>query len=129
MKEIYLNLLLGLIVIIVVFIYDYLIILKPKCKILLGKKQNKKKKKLVISELQFMQLKHKFEIPDASLPLICILIALINAFIISLTSVIILFIPWNMMWQLLIGFLLLFALIYAIYEIFGRFLEKKYGGK
>ena len=51
--------------------------------------------------------------------------ALINGFIISLVSTIIVNIKLHMMWQLLIGFVLLFALIYAIYEIYGRHLVRK----
>ena len=53
--------------------------------------------------------------------------AIINAFIISSVVTIISNIKLKMMWQLLIGFVLLFALIYSLYEIYGRHLIKKVG--
>lgn len=50
-----------------------------------------------------------------------------NAFIISLTSTIICNIPLKMYYQLAIGFVILFGLIYSIFEIVGRHLNKKWG--
>lgn len=50
-----------------------------------------------------------------------------NAFVISLTSTIISNIPLKMYFQLAIGFIILFALIYSIFEIVGRHLNKKWG--
>ena len=50
-----------------------------------------------------------------------------NAFIISLTCTIISNIPLKMYFQLAIGFIILFALIYSIFEIVGRHLNKKWG--
>ena len=50
-----------------------------------------------------------------------------NAFIISLTSTIICNIPLKMYYQLAIGFVILFGLIYSIFEIIGRHLNKKWG--
>lgn len=54
-------------------------------------------------------------------------ICIINAFIISFVSNFIMLIPISMVFRLLIGFVLLFALIYALYEIYGRLLKRKYG--
>ena len=60
----------------------------------------------------------------------CILcISLINAFIISFVSTVISAIPTKIVWQLLVGFVLIFALIYSMYEIYGRILVKKGFGK
>ena len=50
-----------------------------------------------------------------------------NAFVISLTCTIISNIPLKMYFQLAIGFIILFALIYSIFEIVGRDLNKKWG--
>ncbi len=50
-----------------------------------------------------------------------------NAFVISLTCTIISNIPLKMYFQLAIGFIILFALIYSIFEIVGRHLNKKWG--
>ena len=50
-----------------------------------------------------------------------------NAFVISLTCTIISNIPLKIYFQLAIGFIILFALIYSIFEIVGRHLNKKWG--
>ena len=50
-----------------------------------------------------------------------------NAFVISLTCTIISNIPLKMYFQLAIGFIIIFALIYSIFEIVGRHLNKKWG--
>ena len=50
-----------------------------------------------------------------------------NAFVLSLTCTIISNIPLKMYFQLAIGFIILFALIYSIFEIVGRHLNKKWG--
>ena len=50
-----------------------------------------------------------------------------NASVISLTCTIISNIPLKMYFQLAIGFIILFALIYSIFEIVGRHLNKKWG--
>ena len=52
-------------------------------------------------------------------------ISCINALIISVVSIVIIIIKINIILQLLIGFILLLALIYSMYEILGRTLLKK----
>ena len=47
----------------------------------------------------------------------------------SLVVIIIELIPLPFAIQLLIGFILLFALIYSIYELLGRYISKKEGLK
>ncbi|MBE6140537.1 MAG: hypothetical protein E7172_03265 [Firmicutes bacterium] len=126
MNEIMLSLIICIIAFLIVFVYDYFIILKAKYKGLIGKK--KKKRNLLISELELMKVNHKFELNNFELKKIILIIALINAFIISFTSFIIMLIPWDLIWRLLIGFVLMVGLIYAIYELLGRILERKYGG-
>jgi len=126
MNEIMLSLIICIIAFLIVFVYDYFIILKAKYKGLIGKK--KKKRNLLISELELMKVNHKFELNNFKLKKIILIIALINAFIISFTSFIIMLIPWDLIWRLLIGFVLMVGLIYAIYELLGRILERKYGG-
>ncbi len=49
----------------------------------------------------------------------------INSFIIAIVSTFVSFIDTYIFLQLGIGFVLLFLLIYALYEIYGRRLEKK----
>ena len=52
-------------------------------------------------------------------------VTFINAFIISFTFTVLINIEISYILKLLIGFVILFALIYSIYEIVGRTLKKK----
>ena len=56
-------------------------------------------------------------------------LSLINSAIIAFVSIIIYLVPLKLFFQLGIGFILLIILIYAIYEIYGRYLNKKWGKK
>lgn len=58
-----------------------------------------------------------------------IILAFVNAFIISFTGVICTVADISMVWQMLLGFVLLTALIYAFYGIIGNFLRRKYNKK
>ena len=118
----------GISTFLIVFILDYYLILLPKYNLIMGNtkpKRKKKTKKVVISEVQFLQTRFKLNANKMDIKYMIRWIAFLNAFIIAFTSTIITFIPWDLAWQLLIGFVLLFALIYALYEIFGRVLVKK----
>lgn len=114
-----------LIVFLIVFLVDYLFILKRKSNYLLNNRVNKKKKKVDIMEISYLAFKFKIEKTSLYKKSIILWISFLNAFIISLVSTVISSIPLKMGWQLLIGFVLLFGLIYAIYDIFGRILVKK----
>ena len=78
-----------------------------------------------IGEINY--LAYKFKIPKQDLYKVSIIlwIAFVNAFIISLVSTVVTSVPLAICWQLLIGFALLWGLIYSLYEIFGRVLIKK----
>ena len=115
----------GIITFIVIFIIDYFVILVPKCHYLQGKKKKTKKKEVTIMELQYLQNKFKLDLFKVDLDYVIKWFAFLNSFIIALTSTIIMLIPLNMILQLIIGFVLLIALIYALYELFGRHLVKK----
>lgn len=52
-------------------------------------------------------------------------VCIINAFIIAFVGTVISCIPLKLIWCMLIGFVLLFLMIYALYEIYGRHLVKK----
>lgn len=56
-------------------------------------------------------------------------IANCNALIIAFTSTFISAIDIKIYYKFAIAFVLLFALIYAIFEIYGRYLNKKWGKK
>ena len=122
----------GVITFIVIYLIYYFIILKRKYKNYLNpykiKKNNKKKEKDIFKQMELGYLITKFNLDPQKIRLLYTLrmIALIDAFIISFTGTIIYYIPGKeIIWKFLIGFVLLFGLIYAIYELFGRHLVKK----
>ena len=116
----------GIITFIVVFLVDYFVILLPKTKVMSGKKVKKnKKKELTIMELEYLKNRFKLDLFKVDLDYCIKWFAFLNSFIIALTSTVIMFIPWHMIFQLMIGFVLLMGLIYALYELFGRHLVKK----
>lgn len=89
----------------------------------------KKRKYTSIGELNY--LLKKFNLDRKKLPVRKMLLnfSLLDAFIMAFTASFITSLPVNTVFQMLIGFVLLFALIYALYEIYGRHLVKKYKKK
>ena len=85
----------------------------------------KSKKKRSIGEIKY--LVNKFDLDEKSLKVrsMILWICLIDAFIISFIGTFIFMLPIEYIWKFLIGFVLLFALIYSLYEIYGRHLIKK----
>lgn len=111
----------------IVFIVDYYLINKRKLTLIKNKgitKRGKKKKIKNISEIDYLVGKFKLNKKKLKEEKVIIWISLINSFIISSVSSVIMLMPFKMMWQLLIAFVLLFGLIYALYEIYGRYLKK-----
>ena len=125
MSELLETFIIFIIVLILIFIIDYLIN-KKKLYLLehngLNKK-NKKKKIKPIGEIDYLVVKFNLNKDKINLHEAIIWISFINAFIISFTSSIITLIPLKMLFQLLIAFVILFSLIYALYEIYGRHLK------
>lgn len=70
-------------------------------------------------------MKFKLNKKNLNMDRMIIMISLINAFIISVVSSIVMLMPFAIMWQLIVAFALLFGLIYALYEIYGRHLKKR----
>ena len=115
-----------IILFVVIFLLDYLLINRKYLNRINGKSKRKRKKNTnELTELSY--LVKKFNLDRNKLPLnkLMIIIAIINAFIISLTGEVVLLIDVNIIIQLLIGFILLLALIYSLYELLGRHLVKK----
>ena len=105
---------------VVVLLCDYYLVNKRYLK-----KVKKKKKHNELTEVFYLKTKFKLDERKLNTNKIMVIISCINAFIISLVSVVVILIRINIILQLLIGFVLLIALIYSIYEIFGRLLVKK----
>ncbi|MEG1892521.1 MAG: hypothetical protein RR189_01340 [Bacilli bacterium] len=125
MDNLKVTLILGVIVFIVVFLVDYFLILKRKVKKITKPKEKEKFKIISIMEIEYLISKFALDKKKLNINYCIVCIALLNALIISFVSSIIMLIPWALPWQLLVGFTLLFILIYAIYELFGRHLVKK----
>lgn len=105
---------------VIVVIFDYTVILLPKIRV----KRRRRKKEINIMEINYLSVKFGLDKDEIATNMNLFIIALINAFIISTVSYIVAFIEVFIVVQLLIGFVFLLALIYALYEIFGTKLLK-----
>ena len=85
------------------------------------------KKKTILKSIQVEYISSKFKIDKKKLKpkKIGLVISFIDPLIISLTATIVSFPKWNYIIELLLGFILLMALIYSIYEIVGRIVKRK----
>lgn len=112
-KEILFNSFLMLIFFLFIFIVIYFVNL--------WKFKNKKQ----IGEVKY--LVNKFNLDEKKLQIrkMLLWISILDAFIISFVGTFISILPVKFGWQFLIGFVLLFALIYALFEIYGRHLVNK----
>lgn len=116
----------GLFVFIVVFLINFLWIFKRGYENIKKQKSKKKNKKLEeFVGLSYLIPKFKLDINKMDLNYVFFMVSLIDAFIISFVFVVITIIPRDMGFSMLLGFVLLFGLIYALYEILGRVLVKK----
>lgn len=113
------------ILLILVFFVDYVFIKRRYLNKINGKKKNKKKSNNELTELSYLIGKFKLDKDKLPLNILLLIISLINAFIIALVAVVVMLININIIFQLLIGFILLIALIYSIYELLGNYLVKK----
>ena len=121
MNEYLLSIYIFIGLLIIVFLIDYFLINKKKGLT----KKGKKKKIKSISEIDYLTMKFKLNKKNLNMDRMIIMISLINAFIISVVSSIVMLMPFAIMWQLIVAFALLFGLIYALYEIYGRHLKKE----
>ncbi len=113
---------------IIVFIVDYYLILKKRLNLINNKgktKKGKKKKIKNIEEIEYMVIKFKLDAKKLNKEKIIKVIALINSYIIAIVSAILMVVPYKLVWQMLIAFVLLLGLIYSLYELYGRHLKKK----
>lgn len=128
MNEYLLSIYIFIVLFIIVFLVDYFLIDKRKLNLIKKggvTKKGKKKKIKSISEIDYISMKFKLDSKKLNMDKMIIVISLINAFIISIVSSIVMLMPFAIMWQLIVAFALLFGLIYALYEIYGRHLKQK----
>lgn len=92
---------------------------------ILKNKSRKNNKTYEIMEVNYLAVRKKIDCTKIlNKKHICI-ISILDAFIISFVATVINLINLHILWQLSIGFVLLFLLIYAIYDIYGNFLVAK----
>ena len=135
MNEIIYNLIFFIVVFLMVYIFCYYIaghikVTKEKNKYKTTSKSNKGKKEKPFkytNEGKLMIIRYNLDEKKVDYQELLRWTSFCNAFIISLTSTIICNIPLKMYYQLAIGFVILFGLIYSIFEIVGRHLNKKWG--
>lgn len=121
LEKILINIIFFMVVFLIIFLADFYIISKNK--------RSKGKKKTEKMTSQDMYIIKKFDLDDTrmSLKTLNFHMSVINAFIIAFVSTIICLTDFHIGIQLAISFVLLFGLIYSIYELYGRHLKKTYG--
>lgn len=121
LEMILLNIIFFMCVFLLIFIIDFYIVSKEKVK-------NRKIEKMTSQDLYIIK---KFDLDDKLINLrqLNFHISIINSFIISFVSTIICITDFHISLQIAISFVLLFGLIYSLYEIYGRHLQKKIGKK
>lgn len=87
-------------------------------------KKNKKNKRELV-EIQYLKARFGLKDKDLNISKMLIPIVLMDTFIIVFTWVFINVLPVNFFGQLLISFVLVVALIYSVYEIYGRHIVSK----
>ncbi len=117
--NIFFNLIFYLISFLVVFLIDYFIINKEK--------KGRKKIEKMTSEGMFLIKRFDLDDKKINLTKLNFHIAIINAFIISTVTLIVCLTSLKIPFKLAIAFVLLFGLIYSIYEIYGRRIRKIWG--
>lgn len=115
----------------VIFIIHYFVVTKPKLKkIFEGEKtkktqKRKKDKAIEVVELNYLVTKFKLNKDKLNWKSLAFMIAFINSFIMALVVAILELVPGEYYIKLPVAFVLLFALIYSLYEIYGRILKSK----
>ena len=118
-QNILLNIIFFLCVFLLIFIVDFYVVSKEK---------NKKRKiEKLTSQDQYIIKKFNLDETLINLRKLNFHISIINAFIIAFVSTTVSITNFHIGVQLAISFVLLFGLIYSLYEIYGRLMKKKYG--
>lgn len=101
MNEYLLSIYIFIGLLIIVFLIDYFLINKKKLNLIKNKgltKKGKKKKIKSISEIDYLTMKFKLNKKNLNMDRMIIMISLINAFIISVVSSIVMLMPFAIMW-------------------------------
>ncbi len=116
----------SILVFMVIFLCNYFLVYKRGYKLIVKKKKKKRTKSLEeFIGISYLVLKYNVDLNKCNLNYLFMSLSFINAFIITIVFIIISMLSWNLSMSMLLGFVLLFGLIYAIYELLGRYLKKK----
>ncbi len=114
-EKIYFSILFFLIVFVLIYFVTYVI----------NYRKYKKKKYQSIGEYHYLILKFHLDPKKLNVGKMIFYFSIFDALIIAFVTTFITSINVSIMWQMLIGFVFLFLLIYAVYELYGRHLVKK----
>ena len=91
------------------------------------KKSGKRKKKSAreVLEVNYLAVTHKLKKEKLLNKKFLLLISVIDSLIICSVFLVIMLIPYDTIWKLMAGFVLLLGLIYSIYAILGKILVMK----
>lgn len=126
MNEILYNTIFFLVLLIIIFIFFYFILER-----IISKENGKQDKKNYRLKNQYLFIikRYNLDLEKIDWKLFKIGISFCNAFIISLVSTIVCILKMKIYYKYLIAFVLLFGLIYGVFELYGRYLNKKWGKK
>ena len=113
---------------IIVFLGHLFLITRPAILRMTGKKKDKKSKKKKdkpLGEIEYLCNKFKLDRNKLNYRELLFMIPLIDSLIITFVTMVIDLVPLPFIFKLMIGFILLMGLIYALYEIYGKHLLKK----
>lgn len=117
------NFIIAVIAFVVISLFLYIFYLR---KISPNKSKKKKKKEAKeIIEIRYLMVSFKLKKEKLLTKKIIALISIVDAFIITTVYLVVVHIPYAIIWQLMTGFVLLLGLIYSIYSIIGSILVKK----
>ena len=117
------NFIIAVIAFVVISLFLYIFYLR---KISSNKSKKKKKKEAKeIIEIRYLMVSFKLKKEKLLTKKIIALISIVDAFIITTVYLVVVHIPYAIIWQLMTGFVLLLGLIYSIYSIIGSILVKK----
>lgn len=120
------NLIWSLVLFIVVFLVNYFWVFEKSYNDIVKQKKKKRVKKLEnFIGLSYLIPKFNLDVAKIDLNYLFIVVSFIDAFIISFVFFVITLIEWDVGFSMLLGFVLLFGLIYSLYELLGRALVKK----
>ncbi len=92
--------------------------------VFLNKKRKEYSKLKDTDEIKLFILRYGLNMKKTKYKTVLNTVTIINSFIISFSATIISYID-NVLWSLLVGFVLLIIMIYSCYEIAGRYLKRR----